>query len=124
MPGGTISIPIDFIILCEKGDRIDDDNVRTIRGTFATREAADLAIEHLVQEHGIDRADIFVQAKGAANTSGIAPSGGDASGDGEGSELDPARRGEIEVSADVSREELATAEQAFREAGAAHLTTR
>ena len=103
---------------------MDDDNVRTIRGTFATREAADLAIEHLVQEHGIDRADIFVQAKDAANTSGIAPSGVDAPGDDKGSELDPALRGEIEVSADVSRDEIAAAEQAFREAGAAHLTTR
>ena len=88
-----------------KGDRMDDDNVRTIRGTFATREAADLAIEHLVQEHGIDRADIFVQAKDAANTSGIAPSGADAPGDDESSDLDPALRGEIEVSADVSRDE-------------------
>jgi hypothetical protein len=97
---------------------MDDDNVTTIRGTFATREAADRAIEHLVQEHGIDRADIFVQAKEAANTSGVAPSGGDASRDDAGSDLDPALRGEIEVSADVSRDEISAAEQAFREAGA------
>lgn len=103
---------------------MDDDNVKTICGTFGTREAADRVIEHLVQEHGIDRADIFVQAKDAANTSGTAPSGGDAAGDYEGSDLDPALRGEIQVSADVSRDEIAAAEQAFREAGAAHLTTR
>jgi hypothetical protein len=107
-----------------KGDRMDDDNAKTISGTFATREAADRVVEHLVQEHGIDRADIFVQAKGVANTSGVAPSGGDASRSDEGSDLDPALRGEIQVSADISRDEIAAAERTFREAGAAHLTMR
>lgn len=103
---------------------MDDDNIKTISGTFATREAADRVIEHLVQEHGIDRVDIFVQAKGAANTSGTTPSGGDAARDDERSDLDPALRGEILVSADISRDEIAAAEQTFREAGAAHLSRR
>jgi len=44
---------------------MSDDSIATISGTFATREAADRAVEHLVQEHGIDRADIFVQAEDA-----------------------------------------------------------
>jgi hypothetical protein len=35
--------------------------VKTTSATFKTREAADLAIERLVQQHGISRADIFVQ---------------------------------------------------------------
>ncbi len=32
-----------------------DDNTTTIRATFKTREAADLVVEHLVQQHGISR---------------------------------------------------------------------
>lgn len=55
-----------------------DDSVRTTSATFKTREAADLAIEHLVQQHGISRADNFVQSKDARNTAGTMPSGGDA----------------------------------------------
>jgi hypothetical protein len=102
-----------------------DDSVKTISGTFATREAADRAIEHLVQEHGINRADIFVQADAARNTSGSAPSGGDASQDSaEGSSFDAALRGRIQVSADVSRQQIEKAEQALRSAGAADVLTR
>lgn len=40
---------------------------RTIVANFDTRRDAETAVEHLVQEHGIDRADIFVRAPGAAN---------------------------------------------------------
>lgn len=46
---------------------------------FATRAQADLAIEHLVQEHGVERATIFVEPIASENTSGVAISGGDAS---------------------------------------------
>lgn len=102
-----------------------DDSVKTICGTFATREAADRAIEHLVQEHGINRADVFVQPADARNTSGTAPSGGDASQDeAEGSNFSPALQGGIEVSADVKRQEIEKAEQAFRSAGAADVLIR
>ncbi len=102
-----------------------DDSVRTVCGTFSTREAADRAIELLVQEHGIDRADIFVQAAGAKNTAGSVPSGGDASQDeAEGSSFSAALEDKIQVSADVSREEIATAERAFRDAGADDVLTR
>lgn len=95
-----------------------DDSVTTIRGTFATREAAERAIEHLVQEHGIDRSDVFVAAAEAANTAGTAASERETSR-AENSGLDAALRGSIEVTADVSRSRIASAEQAFREAGAA-----
>jgi hypothetical protein len=100
-----------------------DDSVKTIAATFRTREAADLAVEHLVQQHHISRGDIFVQSKGARNTAGTAPSGGDASHR-EGTRSDAALGGEIEVSADVARDEIARAEQAFREAGAHKVLTR
>jgi hypothetical protein len=96
-----------------------DDSVKTIRGLFATREGADLAMEHLSQEQGINRADIFVQAADSRNTAGTAPSGGDsASGDDTEPRRDGALQGEIEVSADISADKLVKAEQVFRQAGA------
>ncbi|PKA42211.1 hypothetical protein N2599_23815 (plasmid) [Rhizobium sullae] len=99
-----------------------DDSVRTITATFQTRAAADLAIERLAQQHHIARADIFVQPKEKRNSSGTAPSGGDAShSDGR---VHAALRGEIEVSADLKQEDIARAEAAFREAGATSLATR
>jgi hypothetical protein len=59
------------------------------------------------------------------NTSGSAPSGGDASQDSaEGSSFDAALRGRIQVSADVSRQQIEKAEQALRSAGAADVLTR
>ena len=96
-----------------------DDSVKTIRGIFRTREAADLAVEHLAQEHGVNPADIFVQAAGASNTSGTDPSGGDsASGDDPHAREDGALNGGIEVTADIAPEKIAKAEEAFRQAGA------
>jgi bifunctional non-homologous end joining protein LigD len=58
-----------------------DGSTTTIRATFDTREAADLAVEHLVQQHGISRPDIFIQSATNRNTTGSRPSGGDASHD-------------------------------------------
>jgi hypothetical protein len=56
-----------------------DNSTTRIRCTFETREAADLAVEHLVQQHGVSRPDIFIQSAGNDNTAGSAPSSGDAS---------------------------------------------
>lgn len=53
-----------------------DDSTTTIRARFETREAADLAVEHLVQQHGISRPDIFIQSASDRNSAGSAPSGG------------------------------------------------
>ncbi len=50
---------------------------RTIVASFATRREADLAIEHLVQQHGIDRTDVFVGAPGEANSAGTKAAGAD-----------------------------------------------
>lgn len=99
---------------------MSDDSVQTITARFPTREAADLAIEHLTQEHGIDRSDIFVQAVGAANTVGTAPSGSDApSGrdDDRAARTDGALEGGLEVSADVTQEQYAKARAVFDELG-------
>lgn len=104
---------------------MSDDSVKTIWGIFSTREDADRAVEHLVQEHGIDRADIFVHAKDARNTSGTAPSGADVSRNGrEASQMDAALHGSIQVSADVGLNEVEKAERAFRDAGATNVLTR
>ncbi|MBS0549312.1 MAG: hypothetical protein JSR24_16280 [Proteobacteria bacterium] len=59
---------------------------RTITGHFSTRKEADLAVEHVVQEHGIPRPDIFIQPLGADNSAG--------------SKSTPAAHGDIEVSVD------------------------
>lgn len=57
---------------------MSDDSTKTMWATFATREAADHAVEHLVQQCGIIRTDVFVEPEMGANTAGTAPSGGDA----------------------------------------------
>lgn len=94
-----------------------DNSTATIRATFETREAADLAVEHLVQEHGVSRPDIFVQAAGNDNTAGSELSGGDLSHD-FGSRKDAPLNGEIEVSADIPISQIAAVQRSFGDAGA------
>ena len=100
-----------------------DDSTTTIRATFATRAAAELAIEHLVQQHGISRPDIFVQSTTDDNTAGSRPSGGDASHEG-GVRDDAALGGEIEVSADIAQSQIAVVQRSLGEAGAIRVTGR
>lgn len=85
----------------------------TIQAVFATRRAADLALEHLVQEHGFERTDIFVEPVSDANSAGEIKAGADlesghSSLESRGS---PALEGAIKVSVDVNddRDELARA---------------
>jgi len=100
-----------------------DDSTTTIRARFDTRAAADLAVEHLVQQHGISRPDIFIQSAGAENTVGSAPSGGDASHDGE-ARTDAPLEGEIEVSADITESQMAAVQKSLGEAGAIRVSGR
>lgn len=101
-----------------------DDSTITLVGTFATREGADLAVEHLVQDYGVNRADVFVEAVDAQNTSGTQVSGGDAAEyDAEGSDFEPALAGAIKVSADISKAKLDRARAAFEDAGATNIET-
>jgi hypothetical protein len=97
---------------------MSDESVKTIQASFATRQAAELAIEHLTQQYGIDRTDIFVQAAGSSNTSGTEVSGGDAATKLEEAREDGAQNGEIEVSADVSEAKADDARRAMEDAGA------
>jgi len=100
-----------------------DDSTMTIRATFATRAEADLAVEHLVQQHGIARPDIFIQSTTADNTVGSAPSGGDVSRD-EGARDDAPLGGEIEVSADIASRQNATVQRSLGAAGAIRVSGR
>lgn len=98
---------------------VADESTTTIWALFSTRDAAERAVERLVQEHGVDRADVFVQSTRPDNTSGSAPSGGNvASEPAEGSAFDPALKGAIEVSADVTAADARQVRQAFSSLGA------
>ena len=94
-----------------------DDSTLKIRATFATRAAADLAVEHLVQQHGIARPDIFIQSTTNENTVGTSPSGGDLSHK-EGARDDAPLGGEIEVSANIASSQVAVVQRSLGEAGA------
>jgi hypothetical protein len=96
---------------------MSDNSTTTIRALFETREAAELAVEHLVQKHGVPRPDIFVQAAHDDNTSGTAPSGGDVSSTGN-ARADAPLAGEIEVSVDVAADQLAAIQRSMGEIGA------
>jgi hypothetical protein len=98
-----------------------DDSTTTIRATFKTREAAEIAVERLVQQYGVPRPDVFIQPVSDRNTAGSAPSGGDAAHD-DGARRDAPLRGEIEVSADIAEEQIAAVRRSFEEAGAVDLS--
>lgn len=49
----------------------------TIKAVFDSRREAELAVEHLVQEHEIERDDIVLGTEGQENSVGREPSGSD-----------------------------------------------
>lgn len=49
----------------------------TLTGTFDRRDQAEMAVERLVQEIGIERTDIFVTASGPDNSAGNRIGGAD-----------------------------------------------
>jgi hypothetical protein len=100
-----------------------DDSTTTIRAIFETREAADRAVEHLVQQHGISRPDIFIQSTTDRNTAGSVPSGGDASHE-DGARDDAALEGDIEVSADITASQIAAVQRSLGDAGAIRVSGR
>jgi len=95
----------------------------TIFANFDTRRDAEIAVEHLVQEHGIERADIFIRSTSDANTAGVRPAGADVESGhpGVGKRGKPELSGPIEISVDC-RDELSTAvEAALKRSGATHV---
>ena len=98
-----------------------DESTTTIRATFDTRAAADLAVEHLVQQHGISRPDIFIQSTTTENTSGLVASGGDVSNEGA-VRRDAPLEGEIEVSADIPSDKVSLVQRSLGEDGALRIS--
>jgi hypothetical protein len=76
----------------------------TLTARFRTRRLADVAVEHLVQEQGIERTDIFVVAEGSEASSGEEADAADVESGHPGSEPggDPALGGAILVSVDLA----------------------
>jgi hypothetical protein len=107
----------------ERKKSMADNSTTTITAKFDTRADADLAVEHLVQQHGISRPDIFIQASGDRNTAGSAPSGGDVAHE-EGTREDGALEGEIEVSVDISDDQVSAVQRSLSEAGAIRMSGR
>ncbi|MCW2317404.1 hypothetical protein SAMN06265338_103147 [Rhodoblastus acidophilus] len=94
-----------------------------IIGHFATRRDAERAVEHLVQEHGLERTDIFVVAEGAANSAGTRVAGADLESGHYGAEdltndKEPELAGAIEVSVECDDEQTEIVTDALRAAGA------
>jgi hypothetical protein len=91
-----------------------------ITAIFRNRVDADLAIEHLAQEYGIDPAFIYAEPVAEANSAGLEPSGGDrASGaPSHGERIDAPLHGTIQVTLPVEHADLAKLTAAMREAGA------
>jgi hypothetical protein len=95
-----------------------DDKTSTLTATFRTREEADLAVEHLVQQHGISRPDIFIQSSSRRNTTGTAPSRGDLE------RMDAPHQGEIEISVDIADGKISSVQRSLGDAGAIHISGR
>lgn len=90
----------------------------TLTANFDTRREAEMTIERLVQERGIDRAKILVTSAGDENTAGEEIAGSDT----ESAEPSPERRddaalnGQVRVSVELADEAAATAvREAFEE---------
>lgn len=94
---------------------------KTIKATFPSRREVELAVEHLVQEYGVERTDIFIEPAGSQNSSGDAPAGADVESGHPGEAADAsgaAYEGQLVVSVDMNEDEEAAVQAAFREAGA------
>lgn len=94
----------------------------TLNATFETRREAEMTVERLVQEHDVDRTDIFVAAAGDENTAGEEQAGSDT----EAGEPSPQNRadaplhGAVTVSVDIEDEaKVAKVREAFGEFQAA-----
>jgi hypothetical protein len=94
----------------------------TIIGRFDTRRGAELAIEHVVQEYGVPRTDVFVQPVGGANTVGTQAAGPDTKAAPE-PEKPPKLNGLIEVSVDFHGEDPERIVDALKGAGAKAVRT-
>ncbi|WP_255571636.1 hypothetical protein [Ensifer sp. ENS12] len=93
-----------------------------IRATVQILEAADLAVEHLVQ-NCISRPDIFIASASDRKTAGSVLPGGDASPGGR-ARCDVPVAGEIEALADIASSDVATVRRSLGDAGPLRISSR
>ena len=94
----------------------------TLIADFDTRRAAELAVEHVVQECGVGRGDVFVQPTGSDNTAGNRPAGADAKSapkPDQGGKFE----GSIEVSVDFHGDDPTRVAEILKGAGAKSVRT-
>lgn len=74
-----------------------------LKAKFETRREAEMTVERLVQEQGIERTDIFITTDGDHNSVGNEEAGADTAGQDPTPESrdDAALKGEIIVSVDI-----------------------
>jgi hypothetical protein len=94
--------------------------VTRIVAHFDTRRAADLTLEHLVQEHGIDRTKVVLQAAGDDNTTGEQIAGADHESGAPSRERrsDSPLHGPVELSVDLDDDRVEAVCSSLRETGA------
>ena len=98
----------------------------TIAATFSSRRQADLAVEHLVQDIGIERTDVFIAADGTENSAGDVADGADVESGHRGVEADgdPALAGSISVAIDLAGDaDLARVRSTLEEYGGKDIAT-
>ena len=88
-------------------ERAEQAEGATLTARFRTRRQADLAIEQLVQDQGVERTDVFVEADGADASSGVEADAADVESGHPGVEAsgDPVLGGAILVSVDLADRE-------------------
>ena len=97
----------------------------TLNATFETRREAEMTVERLVQEHGIERTDIFVAAAGDQNTAGEEQAGSDTDAGEPSPEArdDAPLNGAVTVSVDIEDDaEAVKVRDAFAEFQAADVS--
>lgn len=86
---------------------------------FRTRAEADLAIEHLAQEYGVNSSFIYAEPVGDENRSGMEASGGDhaSASPSHADRADAPLHGAIRLTVLFEHEQSPHVEQALRECG-------
>ncbi len=81
----------------------------TLTAKFDNRREAEMTVERLVQQLGIERTDVFITAEGTENTAGVEEAGSDVEADATGVEArdDAELNGRVVVSVDIEDNDLA-----------------
>lgn len=90
----------------------------TLTATFETRREAEMTVERLVQEHGVERTDVFIVAAGDDNSAGEEQAGSDKNAGEPSAEPrgDAPLRGVVSVSVDIEDDaKVAKVREAFAE---------